>query len=345
MVLGNLPKLHGVIGLLAGTLAIHAGCADHAFEGCKATRTCPPKHGESGTGSGGESGDMSTGGDSGSGPGGSGGGRGGAAGTDDNPGGEGGMGGGGEDTERPTIVSFAPADGDEDVERDVAITATFSEPIDERSVTTTSVLLTGPEGDVSGTLSVDGNVVSFAPSRKLWLLGDYVLTVNDTVADLTGNALGESASVGFRIRDGRWSEPTFPFGPVASGAGPFQRNSVGDIVVGTMQSGALELGVYHAANDQWSTAGEIASGESYAEFAPFFGVAIDPAGRAVAAWTDYTQHGGWWRTTDGERWIDAGALGDFASDGDVDWFRNSRALVRDVVGYRDSDNGSAQWIA
>ena len=64
-------------------------------------------------------------------------------------------------------------------------------------------------------------------------------------------------------------------------------------------------------------------------------------GRAVAAWTDYAQHGGWWRTTDGERWIDAGALGDFASvTVTFDWFRNSRALVRDVVGYRDSDNGS-----
>ena len=76
-------------------------------------------------------------------------GRGGSAGTDGNPGGEtgeGGMAGAGADTEPPTIVSFAPADGDEEVERDIAITATFSEPIDERSVTTTSFVLDGAWG-------------------------------------------------------------------------------------------------------------------------------------------------------------------------------------------------------
>ena len=54
------------------------------------------------------------------------------------------------------------------VERDIAITATFSEPIDERSVTTTSCRVDGSGGRAcQATLSVNGNVVSFTPSRKL----------------------------------------------------------------------------------------------------------------------------------------------------------------------------------
>jgi hypothetical protein len=137
------------------------------------------------------------------------------------------MGGSGDDTERPAIVSITPDDGEVDIERDVTVTAELSEAIDESSVTNTSVKLNGPDGDVAGIASVDGNTISFAPERKLNLLGTYTFTIDETVADLAGNTLEESASAEFRVRDGRWSEPVFPFGTVPREVRAFGRNAAG----------------------------------------------------------------------------------------------------------------------
>jgi hypothetical protein len=294
-------------------LGISAGCSDR-FEGCIASRTCPPEGGESGAATAGQAGEATAGGPGpGTNTGGSGDGRGGSAGLDSAGGeaGAGGMAGAGEDSARPTIVSVAPGDGDENVERDIAVTITFSEPIDERSITETSILLAGPEGDVVGTLRVDGNVVSFLPSRKLWLLGDYSLTVGETVADLSGNTLHEGTRVGFRIRDGRWSEPKWPFGANAPmGVSQFQRNALGDIVLGMVSAtpNVLYGATYRAAEDEWSGAAELKRDAYF----PIFGVGIDIAGRAVASWSDSVTHG-WLRTTGGADWGDAGALGEFAN--------------------------------
>src|SRR5688572_18605416 len=243
MIRGTLHKRHALFGILAAAIAIPTGCMSDQFEGCEASRTCPPsKGGEAGVGGDGESGDTNTGGGSGdSNTGGSSDtGHGGSAGSSGDAGGEGGSGGADDDGAPPTIVSFAPADGDVDVERDITVTVTFSEPIDERSVTETSVALSGPDGEVSGTLSVDGDVISFVPERKLNLLGTYVLGIDETIADLEGNTLGESASAEFRVRDGRWSEPEYPFGRAESqAAGYFQRHARGDIV---MSIGKAQLG-------------------------------------------------------------------------------------------------------
>ena len=40
MALGNVPKLHGLVGILAAVCALPVGCGDE-FEGCEASRTCP----------------------------------------------------------------------------------------------------------------------------------------------------------------------------------------------------------------------------------------------------------------------------------------------------------------
>ena len=66
VVLGNVPKLHGlfVVGILAAAASFSAGCGSQ-FEGCKASRTCKPNTGGA-SGTGGESGGGSeTGGTSG----------------------------------------------------------------------------------------------------------------------------------------------------------------------------------------------------------------------------------------------------------------------------------------
>jgi hypothetical protein len=274
MVVGNVVKLHArklharnlhvLAGILAASVVVPTGCSGGDFEGCEASRTCPVKGGESGEGSGGESGGgndtggragNSSGGNAGTSSGGS------SAGSGSDDGGEAGTGGtggsDGEDTEEPTIVSITPGDGDVDVERDVTVTIEFSEAIDEDSVTATSVVLTGPDGDVAGTLGVDGNVVEFTPEKKLYLLGDYELTIDETIADLAGNALERGEMAGFKVRDGRWGEPMYPFGETERRVmTQLESNTSGDVIVGTEiwpDRQNVIAGIYHAEDGQWIT--------------------------------------------------------------------------------------------
>jgi hypothetical protein len=309
MALGNVPKHHGLVGILAAVCALPVGCGDE-FEGCEASRTCPPPNsggeagdtGETGgsAGSGGASGGTTnTGGGSGSG---SGGGSSGAAGNDD--GGNGGAGGSGEDTP-PTIISFSPGDGDADVERDVAVTATFSEPLDEATVTSSSVALEGPDGAVSGTVSLDGNVIAFVPEKPLNLLGSYTLTLDSGIADLAGNTLVQSESAEFRVRDGRWSEATFPFGTTVSRmVTKLQRNAAGDAVLGidSRPQGTVYGAIYAAAANDWTEATVVPGATGGAA-----SVAIDDAKLAIVAWGTYGAFS-WSRLSQGG-WVTVGALG------------------------------------
>jgi hypothetical protein len=314
--------VHGLValGVLTGTALGPIGCGDD-FTGCEATRTCPSKGGDAGAGgesgggaeTGGASGSNTAGsaGDGGSSTGGTGGtgGLGGTAGTED-MGGAGSGGSGDEDTEPPTIVSLTPSDGDEDVERDVTIRAELSEPLDEATVTSSSVTLEGPGGDVSGTLSVDGSVISFAADRPLDLLGTYTLTLNSEVSDLAGNALAESASAEFQVRDGRWGTPAHPFGTTE--ARSIQRakgNTAGDLVAGLVSSpmrDAVYGAVYDATAARWTAATELP--QSAAVSQSITGLGIDRDKRAAIAYAGDIQQGADWSRFDGMSWSAAGQL-------------------------------------
>jgi hypothetical protein len=67
-------------------------------------------------------------------------------------------------------------------------------------------------------------------------------------------------------------------------------------------------GVYHAAAEEWSAAGEIPT----ANGAYNTQIIIDTAGRALLSWSNDVTHA-WSRTTNGSQWEDAGALGSFAN--------------------------------
>jgi hypothetical protein len=164
-------------------------------------------------------------------------------------------------------------------------------------------------------VSVEDNVVTFVADKALYLLGDYTLTISDSVADLAGNTLGEETSVAFKVRDGRWSEPTYPFGEtVPRLVSAFQRNALGDVVVELEARPALERvygAVYTASENRWTSATELramAAAQYYA-----YRVAIDDARNAVATWGGYNAAGyGWSRFTDLEGWASAGPLTNFA---------------------------------
>jgi hypothetical protein len=296
--------------LLALAASVPVACGDE-FEGCKATRTCPRTND---AGEGGESGE--TGGNSGgsaqagSGPAGGtagsgGAARGGASGSSGAPSQNGGTaGGGGEggasaDTDPPTIVSITPDDGASDVERDVTVRIEFSERLDESTVTSSSVRLDGPDGTVSGTLSVDEDLVTFVADQPLDLLGTYSLTVDGSLTDRAGNAVARSLTSHFAVRDGRWGQRSFPFGTeVARNVNDLDANAAGDVVVGLVSAGSTQTvfaSTYDAASRHWTSVSELTSA-----LGRVFGLGIDSRQRAVVAWgTSATGYG--WSRLDGQR--------------------------------------------
>lgn len=92
-----------------------------------------------------------------------------------------------------TIVSMTPEDNSVDVEVDQEIVITFSEPIDESTVT---LYWTG--GGPSFNTSVNGEVLTVAPSTS-WteFESDYQLNISANIKDVNGNALASTAELSF----------------------------------------------------------------------------------------------------------------------------------------------------
>ncbi|RRS34683.1 MAG: hypothetical protein OI74_04570 [Gammaproteobacteria bacterium (ex Lamellibrachia satsuma)] len=104
----------------------------------------------------------------------------------------------------PSVVSTDPAGGALDVLLNQPIVVNFSEPIDETTLTDTSVVLTLDDGTpvaVSRVVSADGSSLSIIAAGGLSSATVYVLTLTDAVADLGGNALLPFAPVGFTAID------------------------------------------------------------------------------------------------------------------------------------------------
>ncbi len=296
--------------LLSGVAA--AACGDDA-KPCEETQTCIHTSAGEGGEDGGNTGGATTGGTGGmSGRGGSSGGStGGSAASGGDPGGggssgqgtSGDAGAGGMDDEAPTVVSFTPAHGMSDVERDIEVTAELSEAIAPPTVTSASVTLEGPDGEVPGTVTVDDNVITFVPDHALALLATYTFTLDDAITDLAGNPLARSESAEFSVREGAFGAPAHPFGTtVRRVVRAIDSNAFGDVVIGMQTSPAgdrADGAVFNAALRRWTSAFEIGTNA--------YSVTIDPARRAAAAVA--TSGFTWSRFTANEEWVDVGALG------------------------------------
>ncbi len=104
----------------------------------------------------------------------------------------------------PSVVSTDPADGAVDVLLNQPIVVNFSEPIDETTLSETSVALTLDDGTpvvASRILSADGLSLSVIAAGGLSSSAAYILTLTDAVADLADNALLPFAPVGFAAID------------------------------------------------------------------------------------------------------------------------------------------------
>src|SRR4051812_34499106 len=103
------------------------------------------------------------------------------------------------DTTPPTVTSISPASTATAVALNSSVSATFSEPMTNSTLNTTSFTLArAVDGaTVTGTLSVSGNTATFRPSVNLAASTQYTAVINGGVTDAAGNFLGPNYTWNF----------------------------------------------------------------------------------------------------------------------------------------------------
>ena len=101
----------------------------------------------------------------------------------------------------PTISSRTPAPGATAVAQAAAVTVQLSEPVNAASATTSSVFLRrlGSATNVPSAISVSGSTITLQPSSVLLLGVTYEATVQPSVTDVAGNALGAESTWTFTV--------------------------------------------------------------------------------------------------------------------------------------------------
>ena len=99
----------------------------------------------------------------------------------------------------PTVVSITPADGAASVALSDPVVVRFSEPVAPATVTAQAVMLTGPSGPVTASLSLTSNntVATLRPPSALDANTAYTVTIDNTITDLAGYALPAKVTAHF----------------------------------------------------------------------------------------------------------------------------------------------------
>ena len=109
----------------------------------------------------------------------------------------------GAETTSPTVVSTSPEDNASDVAITTVVSATFSEAMDEATITAGSFTLSDG-GPVAGTVSYDAGTLTatFTPDADLAHSTVYTATITTAVTDAAGNALAADYVWGFTTAEG-----------------------------------------------------------------------------------------------------------------------------------------------
>jgi hypothetical protein len=110
------------------------------------------------------------------------------------------------DTTPPTVASTSPASGASGVSVETVVTATFSEAMDESTITTGSFTVAGVSGSVA--YNSGSYTATFTPAADLAYDTTYTASLSTAVTDTSGNPLASTYSWSFTTE-------TEPAGPVA----------------------------------------------------------------------------------------------------------------------------------
>src|SRR5580765_638086 len=102
------------------------------------------------------------------------------------------------DTTPPTVSAMSPASGATGVALNSPVSATFSEPMTNSTLTNASFTLAGSGGAaVSGMVTVSGNTATFTPTAPLAATTQHTATISTAAKDAAGNALAANFSSTF----------------------------------------------------------------------------------------------------------------------------------------------------
>ncbi len=108
------------------------------------------------------------------------------------------------DNSAPQVISTFPLDNSFDVPLDNSIIITFSEPIDNGTITEATLRLSRDGRYVPGITSLTGATVTLDPAEPFSLLSTYTVTSTTGIKDTAGNALAADYFWSFTTRDGSW---------------------------------------------------------------------------------------------------------------------------------------------
>lgn len=97
-----------------------------------------------------------------------------------------------QDTISPAVLSTSPENGEEGVPVDSSVIVTFSEPIKESSITG-RIVVNDLNGEITGTLSVEGSSVIFNPENPFNPSTVYTVKIASGIEDINGNVLEEES--------------------------------------------------------------------------------------------------------------------------------------------------------
>jgi hypothetical protein len=103
-------------------------------------------------------------------------------------------------TPPPVVVSTLPVSGAVEIETAAPVMVTFNKPIDPRTITNSTFTLYGPDGPVTGTVSVNGATATFTPSAPLASDSWYFATISGSVRDVSGTVLGSGYPWNFKTK-------------------------------------------------------------------------------------------------------------------------------------------------
>ena len=96
------------------------------------------------------------------------------------------------DVTAPTVTTKIPADGSSDNPINILSTSGFNEWMDPKTVNVKTIILSGPNGNVTGNVNFVGNFLTFIPLTFLSLTSTYILKIlggPNGAKDLSGNPL------------------------------------------------------------------------------------------------------------------------------------------------------------
>jgi len=121
------------------------------------------------------------------------------------------------DTTPPDVSAVTPGVDAVNVPVTSTIRIYFTEAIDPQSVTTSSVLVSGPTGPIPGTFDTSSNAIVFTPVMNLPYSSLITVTITTAVSDLSGNGMAADYTWSFTTGDAPdTTPPTIPTGLVTT---------------------------------------------------------------------------------------------------------------------------------